>query len=214
MTPALALRTAGADAHLVARPRGVLHVARTSSLTPSGRFIPRSVRTVCRARTGRLHVVDLARVVSAATGDPQPVRLCARCSARLTRPGSRVGRAEFPTRIGVRDRYVGLDLAVLADDLAAARTEVDVDQVAHVALVLYGVPGCGGLLSHVTRHRRRVHETTAREAAVRHDIDMARVAAIGRRKADRAEVHRLREDRIAAIGINNAKPSSKGAPTP
>ncbi|HET6917335.1 MAG TPA: hypothetical protein VFH56_14675, partial [Acidimicrobiales bacterium] len=80
MNTETALRLAGPGSHLAARPHGVLHVVPAGPLTPSGRFIPRSSRTVCRARHRRLTVVEHPPVLD----DGQPGRrLCALCSARL-----------------------------------------------------------------------------------------------------------------------------------
>jgi hypothetical protein len=67
-------------AHLVVRPRGfVVHVAAAGPLTPSGRSLPRSARTVCRCRAGRWHLYGAGVAGVAAAG----LRFCRRCTAVL-----------------------------------------------------------------------------------------------------------------------------------
>jgi hypothetical protein len=81
-----ALKVAGPGSVLAARPAGVAHVY-TGPLTPSGRFIPRTGQTVCRARTRRLHVVAIPPRWSSLLPEAadQLPRLCARCSTCLAR---------------------------------------------------------------------------------------------------------------------------------
>lgn len=211
MTPAVARHAAGPGARLVTRT-GVLHVY-TGPLTPSGRFIPRNARTVCRARTGRLSVVELERVTALADDvRRRRPRVCARCSARLTAlRGS--GRVEPQHRDHYRQAAAGLSIADLAVDLTAAATEDDVDHVVHIALAVHGLTNLGPLRDLVTAHRARVHIPTAFEQQRAEAIDMAAVATIGRRKAENAERWDLREASVARLGINLVKPHpTKGAP--
>lgn len=67
-----------AGAQLVHRPRGVVHLY-AGPLTPSGRFAAAAGRTVCRARTRRLAVLDRP----GGTVELGGRRFCRRCTAAL-----------------------------------------------------------------------------------------------------------------------------------
>lgn len=131
-----ALTLAGPDAVLVSRPRGVPHVY-VGPLTPSGRLVPRAGRAVCRARTRRLTVLPSERRSSL---DPcGPSRVCARCSACL----SRDGQAEpLTSRAAYLEEHSGATKADVAFALELATTVAEVDAAAHLSLVLFGVAGC------------------------------------------------------------------------
>lgn len=221
MTPDNALRRAPAGARFVARPTGVLHV-HTGRLTPSGRFVPRSARTVCRAHTGQLHVV--------APDDLQPPRrVCARCSACLSRPGRRGKQADsLLTRDDYAAWYADLEPFDVYRAAEAAATIEDLDQVAHLSLVVLGYRACTrpvvtptgeqldtDLNAHIGHHRHRVQGYPIDRNQER--FNLAVVQAGERRKAERHAIREDREERIRRIGINNVKPhptTSKGAPTP
>ena len=111
---------------LVCRPRGVLH-AYVGPLTRSGRFIPRSARPTCGARTRALGVVPLSEVRD------RPV--CARCTARLL---SHVQEAGHPTRAQMLAAYADVTPFDLALDAWRAESVEDVERVQHAALLLFG----------------------------------------------------------------------------
>lgn len=101
---------------LVARPRsGVFHVY-AGPLTPSGRFLPRAARTVCRAYTRRLSVLERDGSVLDLDGR----RMCARCRVRLVKVA---GRALQPVRReACEEFYAGLTLADIVTATALAET--------------------------------------------------------------------------------------------
>lgn len=207
-----ALALAGPDAVLASRPRGVPHVY-VGPLTPSGRQVPRAGRTVCRARTRRLTVIPSERRSSL---DPcGPSRVCARCSACL----SRDGQAEpLTSRAAYLEEYSGATKADVAFALELAATVAEVDAAAHLSLVLFGVAGCNdGFTEHgrdwvslhqlVFRHRGRVGAFNTPEAIAAADRDrIASENAAQQRASERKQMWREREDRIARLGFNNAVP--------
>jgi uncharacterized protein (DUF433 family) len=163
-----ALKAAGPGSVLAARPAGVTHVY-VGPLTPSGRFIPRNRRAVCRAHTRRLGVTDPPR--SSLHPDGAGVRLCARCSACLTRRrmprGDVVGQVEqLLTRDDYRVRYGHLTETDLYLAAHTAETADELDVVGHLSLLLLGHRGCdvmvrrpdgslGSSLHAVISHRRK-----------------------------------------------------------
>lgn len=199
MIAVIALRFAGPGARLGARPGGVPHVVPAGPTTPTGRFLPRAVRPVCRARTRRLSVVP----VDTTTGLH---RVCARCAVSL-RKGKAREAAHLTTRSAYRARFAGVTGRQLVAALNDATTETDVDEAAHLTLLLYGVAGCRqpdprtgrSLHDHVTRTRRRFLPADDRLAELRADAEH-------QRRARRQEIHEDREARIARLGIRNAKP--------
>jgi hypothetical protein len=194
----VALRYADPGARLAARPRGVPHVVPAGPDTPSGRYVPRATRPLCRAHTRRLTVLP--------PGGCETARVCARCAASLTSP-TRVAAPR--TRDDYRARFTGLTGRHLTAAVTDARTAVEVDQAAHLTLLLYGVVGCRkpdpatgrSLHDHVHDARSRlVDDTTraARKARTGHAADATR--------RHKAELWDAREQRAAQIGINNARP--------
>lgn len=204
-----ALRAAGPDAHLVATRRGVLHVY----TGPLGAGVPQ-----CRTRAHWLTEVHLPRGWSSLAPDkPSTARLCARCSASLT---SRLGEAEQPRS---REEYKTAFARLTPFDLVlAARAAVDLeelDQVAHLSLVLFDHTGCmqpverpdGHLVKplhhQLIRHRTRLGGFPDMAAqAERHDALSAAAAEQSRRerKADRQQRERAyqagRAPRVPAKG--------------
>lgn len=150
--------------HMAARPHGVVHVY-TGPLTPSNRFVPRHGSTACRTRTRRLAVLDFASLlVEFASGRR---RACGNCSARLT---SRLGRAEQITRTDAVTRYSHLTPYAVALLAHLAVTELEVEWVQWLALLLFGfvaardtavISGWSGkptgtLFTHIDSARRRL----------------------------------------------------------
>lgn len=213
-----ALRIAGPSAVLVARPGShVMHVY-AGPLTPSGRFVPRSGRTACRAHTSRLSVLNPSAASSLA---PTGRRMCARCSARLAGPVPSTGaltpskgRAEQQhlSREQLRARYVDVTPADLVRWLTAAATEDDVDEAAHVSLLLFGPAGCqtttaaapdGQVLTlhgAVHAHRRRVQGHPDPFP----NLVISSAEYLERRRAIRAEHRQERDERIRRLGFTNA----------
>lgn len=198
MNPIHALRLAGPGSTLVARPAGVAHIY-TGPLTRSGRSVPRDHRTVCRVHSRRLSVLPVSE-----DGVGLGKRLCARCSGCLTR----VGHPEPTTRDGYRTRYAHLTPWDLVVEARAATNEAELDEVAHLSLVLFGHPGCtqpitrpdgaesNPLHVHVAWHRQRVRGFPRRE------LEQQRAAAsyeITRQR--RREQRQAREERIARLGF-------------
>ena len=152
-------------AHLVSRPQGVVHVY-TGPLTPSNRFVPRHGSTACRTRTRRLTVLDLpSLLVEFATGRRAA---CAACSARLLLPG----RAGQDTRAALLARFGHLTPFAVAMYAYLAVTEVEVEWVQWLALLVIGFVACrdipvvaptgkttGPLFTHIDRARRRLGVT-------------------------------------------------------
>lgn len=207
MTP-LGLRSAaGAGAHLVARPAGVLHAHR-GPLTSSGRSVPRAGRATCNARTRTLAVVALSEV-----GDR---RVCGRCSARLA--ASPVCEPGSLPRHEARALYADVTPFDLAVDAWRAETAADVERVEWIALLVVGLPGLRRdpvvapngkenppLDQLIARARLRVCGTrdylspSMRAAANENEL-VARHSAKSRRRQGWQD----REDRIARLGINLA----------
>jgi hypothetical protein len=198
-----ALAIAGPDAHLVARPAGVLHVY-NGPLTRCA-HVPRAARPLCRARTRQLTADrDLSPSITPLTATPASCRtrrLCARCTARLTRDG---GRA-VPTLRSRRD-YLAAHSRTTAHDLVfalkAAETPAEVDAVAHLTLALFDVPKAGiphpttgrSLTDEVIAARTRVHGWPESVYAAVQRFDDLSMAASEARKARGKEI---REERIA-----------------
>lgn len=224
MIAAKALRLAGPGARLVARPgRDVAHVY-TGPLTPSGRFVPRSARTVCRAHTRRLSVLEQPSPCSM-TGSGVG-RVCARCSACLLRSPRAVRQAEPHTAAGFRAMYADLDQADVAAALLMATTPAEADAAAHLSLALFGVADTLHLVTArgrtwpplaqlVHQARERVHGFPESLYVARDRADAqtaaAREVGIARAKEIRAD----REARIERLGFTNAKArDQRGRKTP
>lgn len=200
MIAAVALRYAGPGAHLAARPTGVTHVY-VGPLTRSGKSLPRASRPVCRAHTRRLTVVTYSDRVGLH-------RVCARCAACLVTDRAR--RAALRTRRQYRTRFAGLTGRQLVAALEDARTTVEVDQVAHLTLVLFDHTGCRrpdpatgrSLHDHVTAARARFQ--TASVIGADFHTHAAEVSA--RRRAEWQALRAGRDARIARVGIRNVAP--------
>lgn len=123
-----------AGAMLATRPRSqVVHLVPPGPLTPSGRFLPRAARTVCRGRTGRLHLLpaDVSGVGRAGR------RFCRRCTAVLpTSLGTTV--STIHTRDAIETAFAHLQLPDLVVANAWARTVAESYQVGTVASVVLG----------------------------------------------------------------------------
>lgn len=213
-----ALRIAGTGSHLVhvARPTGVLHIY-TGRLTPSGRYVPRTGRTACRAHTRRLSVA--MRRGSSLAGETEGARrLCARCSACLATTAAETRQAEPTTRHECRARFAGTTPADVALALEFSTTAAEVDAAAHLSLVLFGHAGCTTpvhlpdgrtlppLHQLVKRHRGRFVERSAADVA----FDELVRSGYAQRKAERIQAKHEREARIQRLGMNNAKPVRHG----
>lgn len=108
-------------AHLVHRPRGVVHV-HTGPLTPSGRFAAAAGRTVCGTRTRRLVVLDSVGGRVELGGR----RFCRRCTTVL--PPSLGTAVQHPrTRDAWGVAYESLTLDDFATALAWAGCRRDAD---------------------------------------------------------------------------------------
>jgi hypothetical protein len=208
-----ALRLAGQGSRLVARPTGVAHVY-TGPLTPSGRFVPRNRRTVCRAHTRRLAVLPVERTSTLVHHGSTLPRLCARCSACLA-PGE-TRQAEPTSRDDFRAVYADTSPFELVVAARMAETPDELAAVGHLSLVLFGHRGClqpvvrrdgrrsAPLHTHIAWHRQRVlgfpkhHDTAAffRGLAAANDV----------RREQAREARELDEELIGRIGIRNAKP--------
>lgn len=122
-----------AGALLVARPRGVVHVAAAGPLTPSGRALPRASRTVCRGRTGRLYLFTPGVTGVAGSGR----RFCRRCTAALP-----VSLGTAVDELRTRDHDIAAYGHLTADDLTIAaswcRTVEETHQVGRIGLIVLG----------------------------------------------------------------------------
>lgn len=135
MSAHVGLAAARLHAVLVHRPgSGVFHVY-AGPLTPSGRFVPRTGRTACSARTRRLSVLERVGSVLDLGGR----HLCGRCEARLC---AAAGRASQPvSRDDFLRTYGGLNGVTLGDlvvALAMCRSVEENRRVAFVASVVHG----------------------------------------------------------------------------
>ena len=131
-TSSLALEVAAVHGRLVGRPHSpVLHVY-VGPTTPSGQFVPRSCRTVCRTRTRRLKV--LPRTGSRL--DLAGRRVCGRCSACLLSPGRQAGQPISRDQWLAAYRHV--TLADLATATALATTSDETHRVGFIAGLVHG----------------------------------------------------------------------------
>lgn len=202
MIAATALRVAGPGALLVARPAGVTHVY-VGPLTPSGRYIPRAARTVCRAHTRQLRVTDDRGLGK---------RMCARCSARLTRlqaGGAPRTRDDYLTRYG---HLTAWDLAL---ELTTAEDTAALDEAAFLSLLVVGHFGCKEpvttpdgdtwpslhQLAGTNRHRLAGYP----EDPVTTRLNQAAVTAREIRKAERKQIREQQDERIRRVGFVNAQ---------
>lgn len=196
-----ARRSLDGTPHLVSRPHGVTH-AYVGPLTPSGRRVPRSGRTVCRAHTRSLYVLPelpSQGSVTTVSGGPRG-RVCARCSARLLPRGEAAYRAEQPaSRHEWVDTYSRLTPFDLAVDAYMATTAAEVDRVEFLAVLLVGWPAIhthpvvsptGKTTGPLTRHLRKAR---GRVGGHRHDpLEAERRRAVedevrDQRRRDRAD---------------------------
>lgn len=204
MTP-LGLRSAaGAGAHLVARPRGVIHAYR-GPLTPSGRSVPRAGRTECNARTRTLGVVPLSTVGR--------LRVCGRCRARLA-ANPRCEPGTLP-RHEAKALYADVTAFDLAVDAWRCEDLADVERLEWVALLTIGLPALkrdqvvapsgkvtAPLDKQIAAARLRVAGTrdylspSMRAAADENEHEAREAIRLGKRKG-----WQDREDRIARLGI-------------
>lgn len=211
------IRAAGPGSRLVARPAGVAHVY-AGPLTPSGRYVPTSARTVCRAHHRRLTVLP-ERWSSLAPAGSVYRRLCTPCRTRLV---SRARRAPaLVTHDDVVDAYRGTTVPELAACVVDAATTEETHRIGRVASALYGPPRVRFTQSRMSpiehalcdlhdaiHHARRLlasaersPEDQARIYAERDSRSRALIDSIARRKK---QAWQEREDRIARIGITNA----------
>lgn len=197
-----ALALAGVDAHLVARPRGVLHVY-TGPITACA-HVPRARRPLCRARTRQLTVVkEPLSSLTPGCSSSTARRLCARCATRLTRDGGRAAHRPLRSR---RD-YLAAHARTTAHDLVfalkAAETPAEVDAAAHLTLALFDVPKAAvphpatgrSLTDEVRAARTRVHgwpESVYTAAERLNDLSVAAA------DARRARAKEARDDKAAA----------------
>lgn len=198
MSPETALRLAGPGVVLVSRPSGVAH-AYIGPLTPSGRFVPRSARTVCRTRTRRLQVTTCSTR-----------RLCARCSVCLSE-GEAGKQTGLCTRDQYRRRFAHVTPWDLVREVRTVTAPAELDDVAHLTLVLFGVTGCqqpvpmpdgrqsAPLNKHIGWHRQRVLGFPQRQK----DRDLTRLADDVRRRRNQQR-HEDREAAIDRFGFNTA----------
>lgn len=190
--------------HLVSRPHGVTH-AYVGPLTLSGRGVPRSGRTVCRAHTRSLYVLPEPSLPGARSARGARGRVCARCSTRLLR-GEADGRVEQPaSRSDWLTTYSTLTPFDLAVDAYMATTPAEVDRVEFLAVLLVGWPNIKGepvvspagkttgpLTRHIAKARGRVggHRHDRAEAERQRDLeDEVRRRGRQRRRDDWAEDH-------------------------
>jgi hypothetical protein len=117
---------------LVARPRGVVHVA-VAPVTPSGRFIPRTARTVCRTHTRRLGVVPRARAVDVF----RCRRVCVRCIKALLERAPGVDGRPLPRDVEAQ-LYSFLTIPNLRAVLRSCTTSDETHLVGRLALMLFG----------------------------------------------------------------------------
>ncbi|SDC44905.1 hypothetical protein [Nocardioides lianchengensis] len=131
--PLRVVAAARAGAHVVARPRGVVHLAPAGPLTPSGSALPRAARTVCRARTGRLYLFTPGVVGVPGEGR----RFCRRCTAMLP-----ISLGSDVEHLRTRDddllAYGHLTVADFTVAAVWCRTVEETHQVGRIALVVLG----------------------------------------------------------------------------
>ncbi|MCW2758698.1 MAG: hypothetical protein JWO46_2444 [Nocardioidaceae bacterium] len=212
MIPATALRMARdhapAGAHVVfaGRPHGVAHLY-SGPLTPAGN-VPGRCRPVCGAHTRRLATFGPPTNVLAAPGR----RVCLRCTRILTMRASRC-TSPAPRPLRSREALLAAHATTTTADLEAAllmaETLAEVDQTAHLAVLLFATGQTDLLNQAVTLARRRLGAYAADDAK-RAELDAVnRAAAMSRRKADRHEVHVARERRIYEVGFDRAVPTPR-----
>lgn len=192
-----ARRYAGAGcAFLVSRPRGVAH-AYTGPLTRSRTAVPAGRRPLCGTRTRRLRLVDTPAGAR---------RVCVRCARHLTQ--ATAGPVDRNT---VARRWSHVTAWDLVCELEAAATPGEVDEVAHLSLLLVGGVDClhtpvtapdgrrvDPLHQHVMRHRRRVAE--ARPDRITESLNEATRKRIAERRAARE----YRQGDIDRLGMSLA----------
>lgn len=214
-----ALALAGPSARLVARPTGVAHVY-TGPLTPSGRFVPRRSRTVCRTRTAQLHTLPQPERWSSLTCEAAAFpRLCARCTACLDRVRARSRQATTTpcTRHAALAAWAGTTKADIAFALDLATSPSEVDAAAWLSLLLFDVAGCAkpftehgrqwpplSKLVYLARGRVDGFPDSLREASER--ANAMSTAAREQRKAENKAARAEREAQIERLGFNNANP--------
>lgn len=206
MSTSVALVVAQMGAVLVTRPGSpVFHVASRGDLTPSGRSLRGTARTVCNAHTRRLSAIGRTGVTVNLGG----LRWCARCWVRLSATARRA--QQLPNNIDQRKAYLeaaGIGSVDLVIALAVARTVDETREFAVVTNLLRGF--CNTTAGRRPTERlaqgrwdfevellRRRHELIAAErtpeeaaaAAMQRELDTARDAqlAAGRQKAARLD---------------------------
>lgn len=199
MIPELALALAGPGSVLASRPRGVVHVVTAGPLTPAG-AIPRARRPVCRTRTRQLRRVAIPTGWSSLHPESRLPRLCARCSACLVRRQdsqtprvvSPAGQAEQLPRDHYRRLYADLTAADLVVAAHCAVTPDEVDQVAHLSLLVLGHRGCTAPNNLPSGHSiGSVHAAIARRRTETPHDDIRRRAAAADEHAEKARSVRI-----------------------
>ncbi|NUO57280.1 MAG: hypothetical protein HOV78_11480 [Hamadaea sp.] len=119
----LGLTAARLHALPVARPGSEVFHLYVGPLTPTGRYVPRTARSVCSARTRRLTVIQRAGSALDLGGR----RVCGRCSARLSAESR---RAEQPTnRDAAAEFHVGITLGDLVLAIAMATSTAETHRI-------------------------------------------------------------------------------------
>lgn len=119
MSKHLGLAVARMNGHLVYRPGSDVFHVYTGPLTPSGRWVPRTGRTVCAVKARRLSVLERTGAVLDLDGR----RMCGRCTARLTalsvravQPVSRDACLRFYAGVQLRDLVTATVLTMTVDE--------------------------------------------------------------------------------------------------
>lgn len=181
---------------LVARPRGVVHVA-VAPLTPSGWWLRAVGRTVCKTHTRRLAVVSRRHELPDLAGR----RVCTRCLAALSKATDVPGLDGRPL---TRDQELAVFELVTPRQLGAiADTCTTVDQthqVGRLASVLFG-PATMKPAVRRTSAEQQVVDLNDRIHGVRRHLTTAQMSAEEReavarqRELDAAEAMRLQAAR-------------------
>lgn len=203
MTPATACRLAGPGARIVTRRRGVLHVY-VGPTTPSGQFVPRRHRTVCRTHTGQLRVLGTDT-------SPGGKRMCLRCSACLA---PRSGQAELSTREEWQARFAHVTFEQLITEAVTATDLATLDTVGHLSLLLFGHRPCNRPIAD-TASRAPLHDILGGRrqqltspdgiSSIERQFRDLRESTANARRGEREEIYKQIEARKDRLGLPLAK---------
>lgn len=142
---------------LAARPRSIVAHVCQGRTTPSGRWLSRSARPVCRARTARLEVIVQPNQGVSMNGH----RLCRRCRPMLPAALGRCDAHQLVTRQDLAAAFTGLTVDDLDTAARWSRTVSESHQVGRVLSILHGEKP-RALPRNLTPERRHLQEVHTR----------------------------------------------------